>query len=658
VLDDIDHLAGRRHAIALVRELMARPEQHGMPRSQDHPVLVFEGGRGSGKSALLTGLGTLLDQRVPYAYVNFEKNRHATVPEVLSALAFELSKRCRRYGVLRFPRFAVGRVVMRQDLDLDDHSRACQQVRAALEKERNLDTLRQILGETAGDALAVLPVPVPPVVTRNVLRLTLNRLTEWAPGRRIALGSFHDWYGHRGRERTNDALDVLVDLNRWTRNTDDEDNRQRIDELLWDAFLADLCDQFTSGRKAGELSLNCVVLLDNADTRLGQMFVNGLVQARRQRAATDRGTVDPLTAVVASRGALLADVPGENVELAPTNGQVRRGTRRDGGTGSWWYRCRLADLTQDEIGSMVSALALREGNNQRLTLLALQLTGGHPASVRLLLDAIAEHPENRDELSVILDQLEPATPSQLARMTVAERMRLRLLGEFPDEVLDDLVTCAAARERHHAVQLAMSSALLACSQVTYVEIIDPVLWPAAAGAGATMRRRLLLRTLASRDGSHSPAWSTVFGWLRAHCTTTGDEAGELYYALANGDLVFVTQRLHRHLVSDESTSWLDVLASVTTAPRRPQEGNAPVSPTDQLRTLMLDTTDLPSPLVTLARLIAARWIADDPFSGSRLRGLHLQIAADYNTVAGQSPRSAEQLLLAARDHQRRAESWR
>jgi len=121
--------------------------------------------------------------------------------------------------------------------------------------------------------------------------------------------------------------------------------------------------------------------------------------------------------------------------------------------------------------------------------------------------------------------------------------------------------------------------------------------------------------------------------------------------------VFVTQRLHRHLVSDESTSWLDVLASVTTAPRRPQESNAPVSPADQLRTLMLDTTDLPSPLVTLARLIAARWIADDPFSGSRLRGLHLQIAADYNILAGQSPRSAEQLLLAARDHQRRAESW-
>ena len=636
---------------------MARPEQHGTPRSQDYPVLVFEGARGSGKTALLAWMVTLLDQRVPYGQIDFEKSRHTATSEVLSALAFELSKRCRRYGVLRFPRFTVGQLVMHQDLDLDSQFRARQQVRSALEKERNIGTMRQILEETAGDALAGVGVPLSDVakrVPKLVLDVVLDRLTKWAPGRRLVLGSFHDWYGHQGRNRTNDALDTLVDLNRWARNSDDEDSRQRIDQLLWDAFLADLCDQFTSSRRAGELSLNCVILLDNVDTRLGQMFVNGLVQARRQRAVMDDDTPDPLTVVVTSRGEL-ADVPAEKVELTAAKGEVRCRARHEGVTTRWWCRYRLADLTQDEIGSMVSALALREGNNQRLTRMAHQLTDGHPASTRLLLDAVVERSEHRDAPSRVLDQLEPATQS--ARMTVVERMQRRLLGQFPEEVLDDLVTCAGARERQHAVRLATSSALLTCSQATYMAIIDPVLWPATAGAGPLLLRRLLLRTLARRDGVGSRNWSEIFDWHRAHCAASGDQTGELYYALATGDLAFVTQRLHERLVFDEATSWLELLTTVTTAPRWPRRpGDVSAIPIDQMCTLVRQV-DLPSPLVPLTRLIACRWITDDPFSGSRLRGLHLQIAADYTALAGESPCGAEQLLFAAQNHHREAELW-
>ncbi|MGH3612216.1 MAG: hypothetical protein ACRDRK_06330 [Pseudonocardia sp.] len=635
---------------------MARPEQRGLPRSQDHPVLVFEGGRGSGKSALLTGLATLLDQRVPYALIDFEKSRHAAVPEVLAALAFELSKRCGRYGGLRFPRFAVGQVVMRQDLDRDDRSRAHQQVRTALEKECNLDRVRQILEEAAAGVVAsgTVPVPLPPSLARLVPGLVLGWLTRWVPSRRIVLGPFHDWYGHQGRGRTNDALDTLVDLNRWAKHSADEDNRQRIDQLLWDAFVADLRDHFAGGRHAGELSLNCVILLDNADMPLGQRFVNGLAQARRQRVAMGDDTGDPLTAVVTSRGRLLADVPAEGVELAMTNGEVRRRAGHEGGARRWWCRYGLADLTQDEIGIMVSALSLRDGNNQRLTLMVHQLTGGHPASSRLLLDAVAARPDNRDDLTTVLDQPEPV--AQSARMTVAERMQRYLLGELPDEVLDDLVTCAGARERQHAVRLATSSTLLDCGQATYTAVIDPVLWPVIAGTGPVLLRRLLLRTLRRRHDGGLPDWSEVFAWHRGQCAARGDETGELYYALANGDLAFVTQRLYEHLGSDEVTSWLELLASVITAPRRPQERDAPVVPMEQMRALIREI-DLPSPLVPLASLVTCRWIADDPFSGSRLHGLHRQITADYTALARQFPDGAEQLLFAAGDYQRRAESW-
>lgn len=200
---------------------------------------------------------------------------------MLSALAFELGRRCGRYGELQFPRFIIGRLVIREQLDLDNHPRARRQVTVLLEKERNVDTLREILQQTAGNLIAAVqqhtgvPLEVLGPAGRHLPGLVLNRLVNWAPGRRIMLRSFHDWYGSRGRGLTNDAIDVLVDLNRWGRNLEEEDNRQRIEELLWDAFLSDLREEFRGSRHADELAFNCVALLDNADTEVGQRFSTG-----------------------------------------------------------------------------------------------------------------------------------------------------------------------------------------------------------------------------------------------------------------------------------------------------------------------------------------------------------------------------------------------
>ncbi|MGH8922508.1 MAG: hypothetical protein ACRD0H_29925, partial [Actinomycetes bacterium] len=103
---------------------MAREDRDGSPRNQRFPILVVEGFRGTGKTALLSVLDELLDQLVPRAQLDFEANRHASVPQVLSALAFELNRRCPRYGALQFPRFIVGQLVMGLELDLTDHAQA------------------------------------------------------------------------------------------------------------------------------------------------------------------------------------------------------------------------------------------------------------------------------------------------------------------------------------------------------------------------------------------------------------------------------------------------------------------------------------------------------------------------------------------------------
>ncbi|MGH3813977.1 MAG: hypothetical protein ACRDUV_16250 [Pseudonocardiaceae bacterium] len=654
MLDATGQISGRDHAIKLVRSFMERPESAGEPSSQHYPVLVFEGARGSGKTALLDTLATALAQQVPYARFNFKAKPDATVPEVLSALASKLGRRCPLYGVLDFPRLTAGRLVMREDLELENHPHAREQVMEVLEKECNLKMAREILKVGADTALVAAEehtgVPAGPLLKR-VPELVLDRLTDWKHGRRVLLGSL-DWYGHRDRGRKNDAVDELVKLNRWARNPDDEGNQEKIAHTLWDAFLADLRHVFHGSRRANELSLNCVILLDNADEPAGLRFVEQLVQTRALHAAEGNQTPEPMTVAVTSRGELLAHVPPADVIELPAATGAARGPAHHDHRQYWWGRHRLEDLTRDQVAAMVSALALREGSNQRLTSMTLQLTGGHPASTRLLLDAVAERPEKQEDLAAVLDELEPGTAPE---WTVAERMRQRLLADFSPEAFDDLVTCAASRERQHALRLA-NSPLLGGRHHGYAAIVDPVLWPAAKGAGPVLLRRLLVRELARRDNPGLPGWSEVFDWHRDNCANAGDLTGKLHYALANRDLEFVTQRLHERLISDDATSWLELLASVTSAPHRRPDQDDPLAPTDEVFALLKETAPAPS-LEPLARLIASLWIVTDPFCGSRRRGLHLLIAADYTDIARLSHRNAEQLLQVALKHRRRAEEW-
>jgi hypothetical protein len=664
-LESTDQIFGRMPAVTVVRRLMERPKRGGTPRSLDQPVLVFEGVRGSGKTALLSVLVGLLDQRVPYASFDLEASpRPASVPDVLSALAFELGRRCHRYGELRFPRFIIGRLVIREELDLDNHPRACRQVTELLRKERNVDTLREILQQTAGGLLSAVqqhtgvPLDVLNPAGRHLMGLGLNRVINWAPGRRIVLGSFHDWYGSRGRGLTNDAIDVLVDLNRWGRNPKNEDNRQRIEELLWDAFLTDLREEFRASKHADELALNCVALLDNVDTEIGQRFLHGLVRVRRQRAAEDKLAPDPLTVLTTSRGVALAELSaaGPVAEFSPGSQGIAVLEGHENGPKYWWAKFRLADLTEDETSSMVSALALREGNNERLTRMVHQLTGGHPASTRLLVDAVAERPEHRDNLAVILDQPEPRIGP--GRLQVGERMRQQLLMDFPSDVLEDLVTCAAARDPQDGSRLAEDSGLLASGKGSY-EVIKEVLWPLADGAGPVLLRRLLLRLLSRRDTTGLPSWSEVFRWLRTDRQQEKDETAELYYALAVRDLASVTAGLRELLARDGLARWHQVLAEVTSAPgRQLAEGAEATAPIEQMRALLDELAQQGKSPEPLSRLIASLWIAGDPLTDSRRASLHRQLDADYRDVARSLPGDVDSLLRAADYHRKQASLWK
>jgi hypothetical protein len=379
-------LYGRADAVALVRELMARPEYGAAPSGTRCPIVVFEGPAGSGKTALLGGLAGLLDRRVPYAHVDAEAvdmvaDRPA-VTRLLAAAAFQLARRNRRYGALPFPRLIVGQLVVRLALDPvnrdaamrlpvtdANRDRAAAEVTRALATHRGVDGFTRALQEVAGDVLRQIPgggrLPTG-LVTRG-LGFVAGRLTSWAPSRRFVLGRYQNWYGHqddpaRRRQATPDeSIQELVTLYHWARHLEDPDSEQRINGLLFQAFFADLREAFQTRQGAGKWPLNCVILLDNADGPLGTAFLKELVEARRARVGGP-GATDPLTVVAASRGELLGSVlETDHLTVRSVAPVLLEGH-------PWWVRWPLRNLTFDEVGAMVAALRLPDGNNRRLAL--------------------------------------------------------------------------------------------------------------------------------------------------------------------------------------------------------------------------------------------------------------------------------------------------
>jgi hypothetical protein len=631
-------------------------------------VLVFEGAYGSGKTALINWLAKQLDQRVPYARLDFATNQNATVPEVLSALAVELSRHCAQYPQLKFPRLEIGLVVVNATLDLRNYNKAIEQLRGTLDDLHHANPLSGILKHVASGVVVIVQqkTDLPLETLIGDLDDVADGAGRWRFRRRFALGPVLSWFGHRGRGYPNDPINELFELNRWANSGDD--GKQQVTELLLDAFLADLRAEASNSR----LTTNTVVLLDNADTELGQEFLDQLVSAHRLRAAAHHLDPEPLTVVTTSRGPLLANAPPDDVFESDGDAEVAEEfLDRKGGHRPHWFRYPLPDLTKDEVLAMVAAQSLRTGDKHQLTALIRQVTGGHPAGTRLFLDAIAQEQDHWNEPAMVLTQPEPRNRAD--GLLVAERMLANLLGDFQPVLTTDLITCASAATPAHAVRLATSGCrlpdgtpLLARGEATYLKVVHPVLWSSTGVAGTALLRTLLLGRLAQRgtDVEHRsthrrPEWCEVFGWHRDRCAEEQDQVHELYYALAAGDLGFVAPILLRRLKEDPAEEWHQLLRTVVKAPYRPHHISAPRdTPADEMLTLTGDITDPPSPLDTMRQLVAGLQLLGSPLTGVRRSIVHMSVSIDYAELARLSPRGRELLFTESIAHTEKAKKWR
>ncbi|MEU6132660.1 hypothetical protein ABZ805_26075 [Saccharopolyspora sp. NPDC047091] len=614
-------LCGRDRELRLVREFLARPERDGIPASRPVPVLVFCGTGGTGKTALLDELAARMDGNVPCARFDCARLDGSSVPRALADLAAQLSRPCEGYGTLEFPRFIAGHLALGPHLDLTGWPAARRQVEESLATYPKISDPPQFLASLAAGA-PTAAVPGAAAVGGHLPDLVLTGINALRRAR-WQWGDERAWYGHQDRGLDRDPVDVLVDLNRKARASDPE-VVQEVGDVLWAAFLADLRDGFRSGWAADRRTLNCVVLLDDADA--APELLRGLEAARRRRGTAATEDPDPLTAVatanvdpLARGGPVPIDVAGYADHLA------RSAANRTPGS----YPVLLGDLSADAVADMAAPLGPVLGNARRVVAMLHGFAHGHPRTTRMLLDAIAEHGADPADLHELL-----AGPLSVgAGSDRVEALALKaFLRGVPLTGLEDLITCSAARNFAEGQRLAEYRPMLASADPRPV-VLEAAWWPCSVDADQVMvpvLRRLLLRRLAARGPGERADWESVHRWLRSHCEQDHDLAGELHFALALGEIEQVTRRLADLLDQMPAATWLALLRSVCAAPSRDTSGQAPV---ERVRDLTRWVMPRDLPVAPLARLVAAKWVAADPLGGARKHELNSEIAVDLDDVA-------------------------
>lgn len=643
-------LHGRDAALRLVREFLTREERGQALHSRSYPIIVFTGMCGTGKSALFAHVARRLRQHVPCALVDCG-SFPGGARELLSLVAFRLNRHSGRYGAIPFPRLVTGQLVIASELaiarplTLADREAARGQVEQLLkDHQKTASRLQQAFtqvfaegAEPIAEAHGVGPAGKIAIQAAGQLgpKLLLGRLVTTRHGRRILLGKGQQWYGHQDLGFDHDSLDVLVDLYCAATQPNNDADTRWVAKVLWAAFLADLRDSFAHSGRAIDWTLNCAVLLDNADAQAGQDFLNELVEARRLRAAYAADDPDPLTVIASSRGELAGQFTRQGESPTPLARASyadyrQRGTAR---ASRWWYPVGLPSLTWDEVGKMVAAHELPAAIHERVCAAVYRFTGGHPYSVGVLLNALAEQPDIvADDPLAVLSALSPREPGK-PRQTIAECLLARLLDGVPPDGVAALTLCSAARNQTAALQLSAASGLV--DRGADEMIFGADLWETPATGGPSVLpgvlRRLLTRRLAGQDAGG--AWDSAHGWLRESCQELGDEAGVLYHTLALGEVEPVARRLAELLPVTAVGTWLALFETVTAAPSRLDHDRA-------VGTLIGDLAGWAGkrdvPLAPAARLVAAAWLDSDPTTERHRPSLYREMHASLHEIAPHS----------------------
>ncbi|KUJ67706.1 hypothetical protein ACZ90_25945 [Streptomyces albus subsp. albus] len=620
-------LRGRNGVISLVDECLA------LPPDAERPVVMLLGPRGSGASEAHSALMERFGAEHPFAYVSSAGQQPLLPRYALALLARQLERKLPRYRRSVFPRLTLGLLASDHQLRMASLADRRRGIR------RELDHFQERTEARYGDYLAAFfevaggAVGAPAGASTAALALlrdALRRGHRRLPGRKVT-GSAA-WYGEHPLIRSRDPWEALVELNLW-RHEGDEEDQERLDRVLFSAFLADL-----RGNAARSfMPRSYLLLLDNTHTRHGRRILDLLVRARHEDTVVAGTPCDPLT-VVASANRWLPRWGPATGDQWPwlLRGPDRAGLRdwrehrpgRDSDD-TWWYPLRLRDLTLDEVRIRIELELHRHPDLAPFTRLAPfvhRLTGGLPQAVGQVLGVLRQ-PGVPAEDGPEQDRWLRALPARALRdgedaHPLVDAALDHLLHGFDALGRDALAECAAAYD------LSVGTRVLGRGDALFGEVrarwlLSP---QAAASTLHPWLRRLLLWRLAERPDD----WETVHELLAEHFQSERRPVQEMYHRLASRQVEQVTDHLVRRFPQVPAVQWIAEFNAISAAP------NALPGEESALELLAGLVPAEPAAAVDAAsvirELVLTRWVWSDPLADPGMR-LNDMLADGFNQLS-------------------------
>jgi len=552
-------------------QLRSSPPEH----PKELPFVVFTGGRGLGKTAVLRELRDAYRGHTPVALIDAEERQFAGPPperpieswsavaQALTTIAEQLAEPVTGAGRIGFPRLVSGLLAVAaggwSDRDLP---RIRQEAERILLLNDAGGWLSGFAGRWVSKVIAKLIASMSgtgPVV-EPIIEATLEAFSEGVSPTHRRLRRAAAWYRDYPNAGGNPKLGLIL-LSAHFRAGGD--SRTHAERYLVRALLADLDDAYTGLVQRTHRLGRPVVLIDNVREPAGLGLMESVLRDRAD------GLADQVVFFAALRGYAHPALRNAGRRSLP---EVARHTDWEPGASpsSRALLVSLPPLTSDDTLHLMGAACPGLTLPPQLPHATHRLTGGNPLGIALLAESARQNlPQGAASLGELLTADVAVHEDHDGRPAYQELLD-RLV---PGGHLDELTVLAAAHDRESACALAeaqLPDDFGASGVLGLEERLAAEGRPTAAGqfVGAPFLRALLLLRLHHGDPDHE-RWQashrTLIDYYGEQDTADGARY-RLHHELALGKADFAVAYLRDTFPRTDTTGWLATLVFIASAP--------------------------------------------------------------------------------------------
>jgi hypothetical protein len=552
-------------------QLRSSPYEH----PKELPFVVFAGGRGLGKSAVLRELRDAYRGHTPVALIDGEERQFAGPPaerpaeswspvgQALTTVAEQLAEPVTGAGRIGFPRLTSGLLAVAAGGWSDrDVPRIRQEAERILLLNETGSWLSGFAGRWVSKVVSKLIASLSgtgPVIA-PIIEATLEAFAEGIGPAPRRLRRAATWYRDYPNAGGNPKLGLILLSSHFRAGGD---SRTHAERYLVRALLADLDDAYAGVMQRSHRLGRPVVLIDNVQERAGLGLMEPVLRDRAD------GIADHVAFFAALRGYTHGALRNAGRRTLP---EVARHSDWEPGTSpsSRALLVALPPLTPDDTLHLVGGVSQGLAVPPQLPHATHRLSGGSPLGVTLLAESARQNlPQGAKSLGELLTADVAVHEDHDGRPTYQE-----LLGRLvPGGRLDELTVLAAAHDRDSACVLAevqLSDDFGASGVLALEERLAEEGWAPAAGqfVGDPFLRALLLLRLHHDDPDHA-RWRSVHRTLIDHYGD-GDHRDSaryrLHHELALGKADFAVAHLRDTFPRTDTESWLSSLVFIASAP--------------------------------------------------------------------------------------------